>query len=224
MKNFNILAIDTALNRCSVAIQYNGKLTQKIADLPNERTINILNITKELLQEINVSELSFFAFSAGPGSFTGLKIASSIIQALRICNPKPIMKVSTLQALSLHAYEKFGADLIMPCIDAKMGQMYYGIYEIKKIDNHLEMIILQQDSIAAIAEINLPKKNILLVGDGSQYLYETLSPNNLNKYINVQSNLISYNADHIIKIANYKYINYDIINDDAIPIYLHAYK
>lgn len=132
-KHINILAIDTSLDSCSVALRYKNKIQEFYSDLPQERSKKLINILDKCLLDIRSEELHALAFAAGPGSLTGLKIASSIIQGLSLGYNLPILKVSTLYALALQAYIEVSEQLklypkfIMPCIDAKMNQVYYSI-------------------------------------------------------------------------------------------------
>lgn len=220
--SINILALDTSSNYCSVALQYNGTIEQ-ISSLPSERSSQLLAMIEKLLNNISVNELDFLAFAAGPGSLTGLKIGSCIVQALHSVYKKPIIKISTLQALALLAYEKFGAKFIIPSIDAKMGQIYYGIYKFD--DNSTNQIPeeLQKDKIGYPNEILQSNYDALLIGDGATIIEKNIPPNIRTK-LKIIPNSIYTNAESIIKIATYSYKKYGIIsNNDANPIYLCSY-
>jgi len=132
MNNIKILGLDVSTNNCSVALLYNEQIEEISSGSNTIRAQKLLSMINELLikTKIKESELTALAFGAGPGSFTGLKIASSVIQGLSLAWNKPIIKVSTLWALALQAFEQLNVQdsyndkYIMPCIDAKMGQVY----------------------------------------------------------------------------------------------------
>src|SRR5688500_20135534 len=65
------------------------------------------------------------AFGAGPGSFTGLRIACGIAQGLAFARGLPVLGVSTLEALA----EESGAPRVAACLDARMREVYYAALE-----------------------------------------------------------------------------------------------
>lgn len=220
MSSINILALDTSSNCCSVALQYNGIIKQIFASAI-ERSEKILIIIEKLLNNIPINEVSALAFAAGPGSLTGLKIASSIIQALHLVYKKPIIKISTLQALALLAMEKFNTELVIPCIDAKMGQIYYGVY---KRDVNIPCLIpqaMQPDSLGYPEEILKLSHKALLIGSGTPLLEKQLQLH--SNTIEIAPTLIDPNAGAIVKLADYCYKKYGIISNNADPIYLRSY-
>jgi tRNA threonylcarbamoyladenosine biosynthesis protein TsaB len=82
---------------------------------------------RELLDEANIDlkALDGVAFGAGPGSFTGLRIACGVAQGLAFGANLPVAAVSTLQALA----QQSGADKVIACLDARMGEIYHAAYE-----------------------------------------------------------------------------------------------
>lgn len=219
MSDISILAIDTAHRFCSVALICAGEILQLQATQQSKRSQNILELINNILPKQKFKDLSALAFAAGPGSLTGLKIGSSIIQAFNLVYNKPIIKISTLAALALQAHDQFGAELVMPCIDAKMGQVYYGLYEFK--NNNLQK--LQADSVAAYSEVIFPDSNFLLVGDGAKLLADHYI-GKISDNISMNLDLISSSAKYIATIAEQEYVNYGRINHDPIPWYLRLYE
>ena len=70
------------------------------------------------------ANLDGVAFGAGPGSFTGVRIACGVAQGLALGAGIPVVPVGTLVALA----EESGADRVIACIDARMGEIYHGAY------------------------------------------------------------------------------------------------
>jgi tRNA threonylcarbamoyladenosine biosynthesis protein TsaB len=74
---------------------------------------------------IGLDQLEAVAFGAGPGSFTGLRIACGIAQGLAFARGLPVLGVSTLEALA----EETNAQRVVACIDARMREVYYAALE-----------------------------------------------------------------------------------------------
>ena len=69
--------------------------------------------------------LDAIAFGAGPGSFTGLRIACGFAQGMAFAHGQPLIPVATLEALA----EDHGGARVLACIDARMGELYLAAYE-----------------------------------------------------------------------------------------------
>jgi tRNA threonylcarbamoyladenosine biosynthesis protein TsaB len=85
--------------------------------------------------ELQLSDLQGIAFGAGPGSFTGVRIAAGVAQGLGFGANLPVVSVCTLLALA----EASGADKVIACLDARMGEVYHAAYE--KVDDTWRCII-----------------------------------------------------------------------------------
>jgi tRNA threonylcarbamoyladenosine biosynthesis protein TsaB len=71
------------------------------------------------------SRLDAVAFGAGPGAFTGLRIACGLAQGLAFARDLPVIGISTLEALA----QECGAPRVVACIDARMREVYYAALE-----------------------------------------------------------------------------------------------
>ena len=72
-----------------------------------------------------MAALEAFVFGAGPGSFTGLRIACGLAQGLALGRGVPVLGVSSLEALA----EESGAARVVACLDARMREVYYAALE-----------------------------------------------------------------------------------------------
>jgi tRNA threonylcarbamoyladenosine biosynthesis protein TsaB len=123
-----LLAFETATRRLSVALWLDGELRERCADLPNSGSEVLLPWAHELLAEagINLKQLDAIAFGAGPGGFTGLRLACGVTQGLAWGLGIPVAPVSSLQALALSA----GDGDVWAVLDARMNEVYAAAYRI----------------------------------------------------------------------------------------------
>ena len=77
--------------------------------------------------ELSLSELDGLAFACGPGSFTGVRIATSVIQGVALAADLPVIPVSSLQALAQSAIGQ-GAERVLAGFDARMQEVYWATY------------------------------------------------------------------------------------------------
>jgi tRNA threonylcarbamoyladenosine biosynthesis protein TsaB len=126
-----ILAIDTATEACSVALNNDGTLFAHFELCPREHTQRILPLVKDVLTEggVVLSELDALAFGRGPGSFTGVRIGIGIAQGLALGAELPMIGVSTLATMAEGAWRKSGATRVLAAIDARMGEVYWAEYQ-----------------------------------------------------------------------------------------------
>ncbi|MGI8427626.1 MAG: tRNA (adenosine(37)-N6)-threonylcarbamoyltransferase complex dimerization subunit type 1 TsaB [Actinomycetota bacterium] len=125
-----VLAIDTATEACSAAILVAGEVYERFLIAPRRHSALILPMVEEVLAEASVSlrQLDGLCFGRGPGSFTGVRIATGVIQGLALASDLPVAPVSTLAALAQGAFRPGGAECIVAALDARMGEVYLGIY------------------------------------------------------------------------------------------------
>lgn len=128
-----LLALDTSSDACSVALLDGSALSGHFRVEPRGHTRLIMPMVRQLLDEqgVTMAELDALAFAAGPGSFTGLRIATGVIQGLAWGLDIPVVPVSSLQAVALAVAEKQGAqegDGIAVAFDARMDEVYWGCY------------------------------------------------------------------------------------------------
>lgn len=122
-----ILAIDTSTEFLSLALWLDGRVLSRDIHAGQTHSQQILPTLRELLDEaqIELKELDGIAFGAGPGSFTGLRIACGVAQGLAFGANLRVVGVSTLQALA----QQSGAEKVIACLDARMGEIYHAAYE-----------------------------------------------------------------------------------------------
>jgi tRNA threonylcarbamoyladenosine biosynthesis protein TsaB len=130
----NILAIETSTQACSAALLREGQLSQRHQIAPRGHGDLILAMADELLREADLTpaELSAVAFGRGPGAFTGVRIATGVAQGIAYAADLPVVPVSTLAALALAANQRKGWQAVLCATDARMGEVYWGAYQIQQ--------------------------------------------------------------------------------------------
>ena len=123
----NILAIDTATDVLSLALQVNAQRYCFQAPVGNKASEQVLPQIQALLDSANVqlTDLDGIAFGAGPGAFTGVRIACGVAQGLGFGANIPVVGVNTLLALA----EATGESRVIACLDARMGEIYHAAFE-----------------------------------------------------------------------------------------------
>lgn len=120
-------AIETSGDWCSVALWMDGEIASLERRAANRHSELVLPMLEELLAGagLRASMLEAVAFGAGPGSFTGLRIACGAAQGLAFARALPVAGVSSFEAMA----EEAGADRVAACIDARMREVYYAALE-----------------------------------------------------------------------------------------------
>lgn len=124
----NILAIETSTAACSVAVLSHEQCIFLEENTPQAHARHILPMVKQALSDASLTAdaLDYLAFDQGPGAFTGLRIATAVIQGLALGWDKPVVSVSSLDALSFQAQQR--GEPILALLDARMGEIYAGAY------------------------------------------------------------------------------------------------
>lgn len=124
----NLLAFESATSRLSVALWCDGVIAETSALVPNGGSERLLPWASELLAtaDLSLPQLDGIAFGAGPGGFTGLRLACGVAQGLACGLDLPVAPVGSLAALALAA----GEGRVLACLDARMNEVYLAAYEV----------------------------------------------------------------------------------------------
>jgi len=171
-KKLNILCVDTSTEACSVAVLKQDGIEQLIVDnfmlAPREHTTKILPAVESVLSDADlaINDIDVVAYGRGPGSFTGVRIGISIAQGLAFGIEKPMVGVSTLQAMAQQAFKIHNVSDVYAAIDARMGEVYFAHYQLSDglmtVVNE-EVVIKPADLLALELTV---VKNSALVGSG----------------------------------------------------------
>ncbi|UJP05352.1 MAG: tRNA (adenosine(37)-N6)-threonylcarbamoyltransferase complex dimerization subunit type 1 TsaB [Nitrosomonas sp.] len=122
-----ILAIETSTMFCSAALYVEGVVFSTEIVAGQRHSQLILPMVRQLLAETGLSlqQLDGVSFGAGPGSFTGLRIACGVAQGLAYVSDLPVVAISTLEAVA----ETLDCDKVIVAFDARMGEIYHAAYQ-----------------------------------------------------------------------------------------------
>jgi tRNA threonylcarbamoyladenosine biosynthesis protein TsaB len=154
-----LLALDAATEACSVALVCDGEWRLRSMESGKAHAEEILRMVQELLAEAqtSLSRLDGLAASIGPGSFTGVRISVAVAQGLAFGAGLGVVPVSTLEALALQVLNA-GAQHAIACLDARMGEVYWGCFEAD---------VLQGLTARSIPAVGPPESVQLPAGSGA---------------------------------------------------------
>lgn len=214
-----LLAIDTATEGCSAALWQDGELTSRLVVEPRRHAELILPMIEEVLAEAGASipRLDALAFGCGPGAFTGLRIATGVIQGIAFAADLPVVPVSTLRALAQRVYLEYGHDSVLAAFDARMNEIYWGCYQLAESD----MRLLGEESVISPHSVSLPT-SAEWVGAGSGWAaYAGMLADGLDRPDIVTYPQLISRADEIARLAIDELAAGNSVSaEQALPVYL----
>lgn len=213
-----LLAIESATDVCSVALRINEHSKQKLALQPRIHSELILPMVDELLTEagIELKQLDAIAFGCGPGSFTGLRIASAMVQGLAFGSSLPVVAVSSLAVLAQTAMRKHGIEHLVTAIDARMKEIYWAVYSKNKQGL---MTLNGQETVCMPEEAILDAENVTTgVGNGGVYfeVFKSRNPQLIDWRLGCVPEAID-----LLDLAEAEYFQGRCLEpDQAAPVYL----
>lgn len=126
-----LLAIDTATERCSVALMIDDRIIERAAETPRGHADLVLPMVEAVLAEsgLTLQQLDGLAYGRGPGAFTGVRIAVGVAQGLAYGAQLMTVGISDLAAVA-QQFAGPGARILV-CMDARMSEVYWGRFETK---------------------------------------------------------------------------------------------
>jgi tRNA threonylcarbamoyladenosine biosynthesis protein TsaB len=121
-----LLVLDTSTEWCSAALWLDGRIQARRVLAEQRHSSLLLPMVDELLREagLTLRQLDGIGYGAGPGSFTGLRIACAVTQGLALGADLPVAGVSTLESIA----EQTGAAQVLTVLDARMAEVYWAAY------------------------------------------------------------------------------------------------
>lgn len=116
------LCLESSTDAGSVALWRDGLVTERHCPVGSPSSATLLPLASELMAEagLGFDDLAAIAFGAGPGSFTGLRVACGAAQGLAIGQGLPVLPVGTLDAIAAAVPGR----QVVVCLDARMNEVY----------------------------------------------------------------------------------------------------
>jgi len=126
-----LLVLDASSSLCSVALGDEKHQWHLTEHQPRRHAQRLLPMVDDILTQAGIarSELSGIAYGCGPGSFTGIRIAASVMQGIAMALNIPVAGVSSLQAIAQAVFKQTDAQQVMAVMDAHMGEVFWAIYQ-----------------------------------------------------------------------------------------------
>ena len=170
-----ILALDTASGMCSVALSVDGVVATRELLTARDHARELLPMIRDLLAEAGLvlAQLDALAFGRGPGSFTGLRVAASVVQGLAFGAGLPVLPVSDLRALALQGLAEAPAGLVptgvLACLDARMHEVYGAFFPVTDAGlpaDAAERVVAPALLVADLLEADGDRRTWLGIGKG----------------------------------------------------------
>ena len=152
----NLLAIDTSTDTCSAALSVSGDIHERFELAPRNHARLILPMVESLLAEagLTLAQIDALAFGCGPGSFTGVRIATGVAQGIAFGADIQVVPVSTLAALAQGVHDACGATHVLAALDARMNEVYWGAYV---LNDHGLMQLQAEEGVYPPQQVPLPE-------------------------------------------------------------------
>lgn len=206
-----LLSIDSSAITASCALSDGNKIIKsEFMNTGLTHSETLLPMIKRVMQDYSFNDLDYIAITAGPGSFTGVRIGVATVKGIAFQNNIKCISVSTLETIA-HAFSDKNC-IVCAVMDARRMQFYNAIFECK--DNVVTR--LTEDRAISIDDLRQELKqydNIIIAGDGAELCY-----NNINIECTLADEDKRYqNAINISKLANSKQ---PISPNQLMPVYL----
>ena len=214
-----LLAVETSTNACSAALYINGEIHEIFELAPKEHTKRILPMIDTLMAEAQLTpkKLDAIAFSCGPGSFTGVRIATGITHGIALGADLPVVPISTLAALAQNFFNNNPEKIAFTAMDARMKEIFWGVYQ-KNNAGYAQLV--NEESVTPATEVIFP--NMAGVGIGSGFaVYQPQLTQALGGFLQRYESNNLPRASAIAQLGVTAFINNKgVVVEKALPVYL----
>jgi tRNA threonylcarbamoyladenosine biosynthesis protein TsaB len=197
-----LLHIDTAVQLGSICLSKDDRAVGvKINSTQNDHASWLQPAIKKMLEEhdVQLNELAAICVSAGPGSYTGLRVSMATAKGLCYALQKPLITISTLKMMAAAASD-LTADFFCPMIDARRMEVFTAVY-----DKNLNELIKPHNLILTEADFSdfFEKGTMIFVGNGSEKFKPLLS------HRNILFEKVEITSEQMVALSFQKYIKND---------------
>lgn len=221
-----ILGIECTATPVSCAVIEDGKLKGEFfLNLKTTHSQTLLPMVESVLKlsGLEIKDIDVIAATAGPGSFTGVRIGISAVKGLCFADKKPCVPVSVLESM---AYNLIGQDCIVcACMDARCNQVYNALFEVKNgqitrlCDDRALMIDEVLDDLKKLCQ-NAPETPIFAVGDGAELFVRSTDGKGVQVKLPPE-HLKLQRASSVCFVAEKRALAGDTVDPDSLlPVYL----
>ena len=194
-----ILSVDSSAVTASAALTDGDKVIKsEFQNTGLTHSETLLPMIKRVMGDVPYSSLAAIAITAGPGSFTGVRIGVATVKGLAFKSKTPCISVSTLEAIAYN-FEKENA-VICAVMDARRMQFYNALFEVE----NGEVKRLTPDRAISIEDLREELKEfekVIIAGDGARLCFENIE---LKNCVLAEEDLIYQNALGVSKAAKNK--------------------
>jgi tRNA threonylcarbamoyladenosine biosynthesis protein TsaB len=161
-----ILNVDTAVESASICLAENGRIISTFTNPSrNDHAAWLHSAIHQILDQTKTrwDQLDALAISAGPGSYTGLRVGMSAVKGICYALKLPMIAINTLQMMAAAAQNE-EAHLLCPMIDARRMEVFTAVF-----DRNLEEVVSSTNLILSetIFSDLWEKDTICFFGNGS---------------------------------------------------------
>ena len=178
----NLLSVDTSTEACSAALLSGGDIIERYEVAPQQHAKLVLPMIDRLMSEAELvpAQLDAVIFGRGPGSFTGVRIATALAQGIAMSVDCPVVGVSSLAAIAQGIYRTTQQRHCLALIDARMNQVYKGAYTVAdESTGESVMQLVGEEAVLDPQQVRLPTGTTaahwIAAGSGFQAYHDVLS-------------------------------------------------
>ena len=154
-----LLAIETSGDACSAALLHDESIISRFRIAPRQHADILLPMLDELLHEggLSMDRIDGLAVGRGPGAFTGLRIATGVVQGLAFSADLPVALISTLTAMAQRGFRELGAQQILAGFDARLNEVYWSAC---RLNDEGIMMPVDKEQVCLPEKVPLPDSGI----------------------------------------------------------------
>ncbi len=214
-----LLAVETSTEACSAALFIDGEVTECFELAPQKHTKLILPMIDSLMAEAGLKpqQLDALAFSRGPGSFTGVRIATGVIQGIALGADLPVVPVSTLAAIAQDFFDHNDENVAFVAMDARMGEIFWGVY---RRDDQGYAELVGNEAVTPADAVEFPDLAGVGIGSGWGVYHQELTARLAERVSRYQADMLP-RAGAIARLGARGFeLGQGVPVEQAMPVYL----